>query len=149
MSAMLAADRESLFWINFLEVPPKPPDGGDLLKLTYRLRMKVLFRPSTLAGNARQAVAQLAWRVRRGTADVPGGFLEASNGTPYFITLTAVDLRLPNHALAQDSVTVAPFGHARMPLPAQASDLADGTMVHYTAVGDNGEAISGTSRIQP
>lgn len=72
----LPADRESLFWLNFLEVPPQPPSSTHLLRLSYRLRMKLLFRPAGLLGSAEEAGRQLTWRAHRKA-------LEACNKAPF------------------------------------------------------------------
>ncbi len=56
----LPQDKESLFWLNVLEVPPRA-DGGassndrNLLQLAFRSRIKVFFRPAGLQGDADDA----------------------------------------------------------------------------------------------
>jgi len=57
----LPGDRESVFWINFLEVPPLAAAKDDLLRLASRMRMKLLYRPQGLSGKADEAVRQLRW----------------------------------------------------------------------------------------
>lgn len=47
----LSGDRESLFWANLLEVPGREDSNDNLLLVSYRLRMKLLFRPQGLAGD--------------------------------------------------------------------------------------------------
>lgn len=52
-SVILPADRESLFWLNALEVPPKPnakDNGNDnLLQIAFRTRIKIFYRPANVA----------------------------------------------------------------------------------------------------
>ena len=68
----LPADRESLFWLNVLDVPPKPADmeaaGTNYLQLAVRSRLKLFFRPEGLQGDPHKApdAADLPRRVRRG-----------------------------------------------------------------------------------
>ncbi|MNT10159.1 Chaperone protein EcpD precursor [compost metagenome] len=54
-----AQDRESLYWLNVLDIPPK--GQGNALQLAVRSRIKLLYRPHKLAGNARQAPQTLTW----------------------------------------------------------------------------------------
>lgn len=50
--ATLPQDRESLYWFNMLEVPPKPTKmieaGSNLLQLAFRTRIKLFYRPANL-----------------------------------------------------------------------------------------------------
>ncbi|WP_439709356.1 fimbria/pilus periplasmic chaperone, partial [Escherichia albertii] len=66
-SQTLPADRESVYWFNALEVPPKMSDaeakGKNILQLAFRTRIKLFYRPTGLAGNPADAPKQLAWRL--------------------------------------------------------------------------------------
>ncbi|MBC3256668.1 fimbria/pilus periplasmic chaperone [Pseudomonas paralactis] len=127
----LPADRESLFWLNFLEVPPLPPRSTHLLRLSYRLRMKLLFRPAGLAGSAEEAGRQLTWRAHRKA-------LEACNKAPFFVSLTAQRLEPGAADEIQRSATIAPFTCADFPLTGAS---ATPTFIHYQFVADRGEMI--------
>ena len=52
--ADLPADRESLYWLNVLEVPPKPAvkDDDNYMQLAFRYRLKLIYRPKGLSGSA-------------------------------------------------------------------------------------------------
>ena len=65
----LAQDRESLFWFNVLEVPPKAKDGDsqNVLQLAFRTRIKMFFRPDGLPGDPAIAAGNLKWS-QQGTA---------------------------------------------------------------------------------
>lgn len=43
----LPQDRESLFWLNVLEVPPSSAEGQNRLKIAFRSRVKFFYRPPT------------------------------------------------------------------------------------------------------
>jgi chaperone protein EcpD len=60
-------DRESVFWLNVLEIPPKPVGKANHIQLTVRSRLKLFYRPAGLAGSPKAAVAQLRWRLVRGS----------------------------------------------------------------------------------
>ena len=59
MGQSLPKDRESLFWFNVLEIPPKPKNANaentNQLQLAFRTRIKFFFRPDGLKGSALEA----------------------------------------------------------------------------------------------
>lgn len=86
--AELPADRESLFWLNVLDVPPSPAattDEQNYLQVAFRSRIKLFYRPDGLAGMANDAPASLRWRR-------DGNQLRVDNPTPYHVTLAEVHL---------------------------------------------------------
>ncbi|AOZ00028.1 hypothetical protein BKK81_12875 [Cupriavidus sp. USMAHM13] len=139
-------DRESVFWINFLEVPPRPPGDNWRLKLAVRLRMKVLYRPRGLDGSPERAIARLRWQLRPGERGA-GPTLEARNDSPYFVSLAEVALAGTPSPLRLGGLTVPPFGSAALPLPQGIEALPPGTPLRYQAAGDGGEAIHGEAEI--
>jgi chaperone protein EcpD len=67
-AASLPQDRESVFWLNVLEIPPKPKasadaDSSNYLQFAIRSRMKIFYRPKGLPGNAFDAIDQVTWRI--------------------------------------------------------------------------------------
>lgn len=129
----LASDRESRFWINLLEVPPAAGAGDHTLRIAYRLRMKVLYRPAGLAGEADDAPNRLAWARAGGSATAP---ITAINPTPYYVTLTRLSLNGEPVALADGAVDVAPFGRVDFPVGAGADTRSGGVV--FDAVDDSG-----------
>lgn len=90
----LAQDKETLFWLNVLEVPPEAePDEArpNTLQLAFRTRIKLFFRPNGLAGSADDAPAKVSWQfVRLGG----GGYgVRAHNPTPYHVTFSRVAVK--------------------------------------------------------
>lgn len=78
----LPTDKESLFYLNVLEIPAKVnnTEGKSMLQMAFRSRLKVFFRPAGLAINASDAQQQVTWS-RMGTT------VTATNPTPYFINV--------------------------------------------------------------
>lgn len=84
--ADLPADRESVFWLNVLDVPPSPQAGGEgqnYLQVAFRSRIKLFYRPKGLLGAANDAPQALRWQYRDGQ-------LRVSNATAYHVTLAEV-----------------------------------------------------------
>jgi len=90
----LAADRETVFWLNILEVPPKPKadaSGAEsYMQLAVRSRLKVFYRPKGLPGSAATAVEQIQWRL---VAEKSGYVVECNNGTPYNVSFSDVSFK--------------------------------------------------------
>lgn len=87
--APLPADRESLLYLNLLDIPPKPAnsEGKSLLQFAVRSRLKYFYRPAGLSGKPRDAVNRLVWRVTQGAQ---GQMLHVRNPTAYHITFSGV-----------------------------------------------------------
>ncbi|AOX62912.1 molecular chaperone [Stenotrophomonas sp. LM091] len=107
--APLPTDRESLFYFNLLDIPPKPKDaaGRNLLQFAVRTRVKLFHRPEGLQGAARDAAAALQW-----SAD--GDALQVRNPSAYHVTLSTLTLA---DGRKLDVDMIAPGTEVRLPLP--------------------------------
>lgn len=90
--ANLPQDRESVFWLNILEIPTKPKatsDGGasNYLQFAIRSRIKIFYRPKGLPGTAFDAADQVTWHV----VSKGNGFVaECTNPTAYNVNIGSV-----------------------------------------------------------
>jgi chaperone protein EcpD len=99
-------DRESVYYLNILEIPPKAAESeGSSLQLTLRSRIKVFFRPEKLAGKAADAPAALIWRIDRQPA---GAVLIAENPTAYHVSFAKVALVSGKETIDLTTGMVAP-----------------------------------------
>lgn len=57
----LPTDKESVFWLNILEIPHRPEEK-DNLQFAIRQRLKLFYRPPGLTGSASAAVDNLKWK---------------------------------------------------------------------------------------
>ncbi|WP_343551203.1 fimbria/pilus periplasmic chaperone [Pantoea sp.] len=80
-----AHDRESVSWLNVLEIPAKGKEKQDLntLQMAFRSRIKLFYRPAGLQGDPNEAVKSLSW-------SVSGGQLKATNPTPFNVSLVTI-----------------------------------------------------------
>lgn len=83
--AVLPTNKESVFWLNVLEIPAKTAKQGDsnYLQMAFRSRIKLFFRPMGLSGNANDAAKALTW------STYAGGVL-ATNPTSYYVSLVTL-----------------------------------------------------------
>ncbi|KVL27185.1 fimbrial biogenesis chaperone [Burkholderia sp. MSMB1835] len=134
----LPADKESLFWLNVLEVPPKATgdDNPNRMQLAFRSRIKIMYRPASLKGDANAAPAQLDWRVIR--ADGGRYALQATNPTSYVVNLGSVMLKSAGHKYDAGSGYVLPGATQRFPIKDLVTRPVAGAAVEFAAINDWG-----------
>lgn len=104
----LPEDRESLFWLNVLAVPPKQKEtNGSYLNAAFQTRVKLFYRPGSLSGHANQAANKLEWQRKDGK-------LTVHNPTAYFISLVSVSWRSQksHHEIAGE--VLSPFSTTQL-----------------------------------
>lgn len=106
----LPTDKETLFWVNVLEVPPKAQNSDDrnLLQFAFRTRIKFFYRPAGLTGDIASAPDKLTWKL----ASAVGGkglALQVSNPTPYYVNFAHVGIKAGDKGMGdQGGGMVAP-----------------------------------------
>jgi len=136
----LPTDRESLFWLNVMEVPPRQAAADNVLQFAFRTRIKLFFRPPNLPSNVDSAAQQLTWKVRSDTdARSPAKMaLQVSNPSAYYVSLADVKLSFKGKLIPLGPRTVAPFSSELFVLPqATARELIHAS-VHYEVINDYG-----------
>lgn len=79
----LPKDRESLFWLNVQEVPPKPEvkdTEGSVLAIAMNTRVKLIYRPAAIKDGRQDAEKQLILEQR-------GNETWLKNPTPYYMAV--------------------------------------------------------------
>lgn len=139
----LPQDRESVFWLNVLEVPPKPAAGdnnANLLQMAFRSRIKLFFRPSGLKGNADAAPAQVSWRVIESGEQVS---LEGRNPTPYHVSFASMKLVGGGKTASFEAGGMINPGEAlKFPLHGDVTHSGDARVL-YRAINDYGGPVDG------
>ncbi|ESN16052.1 chaperone EcpD [Enterobacter sp. MGH 24] len=97
-------DRETMYWFNVLEVPPKTKDAEsqNMLQLAFRTRIKMFFRPDGLKGDASTAAAQLKWSQQANS-------LVARNDSPFYVSVAKIEASAGGKAIEVEPHVVAPF----------------------------------------
>ena len=142
----LPTDRESLFWLNVLDVPPraaKSPDRPNQLEMAFKHRMKVFFRPAGLKGSAADAPAQLAWKLA--TRDGKLVAIQANNPTAYHVSLIKLTATLDGKPVLFKTEMVGPFASGTFPVEAPVNAPGAAIEVEYTFVNDYGGNVKATA----
>ncbi|MCP1106592.1 molecular chaperone [Serratia nevei] len=103
IGAALPGDRESVFYLNVLDIPPTPDNlqGVNTLQLAIKSRIKLFYRPAALMSSASAMPDLIELQATE------AGF-KVINKSPYFFTLVNIDQKGKKNLLV-DSVMVAPF----------------------------------------
>ncbi|MDN6859912.1 fimbria/pilus periplasmic chaperone [Pseudomonas sp. CAN2814] len=92
--AQVPQDRETVFWLNVLEIPPKPKaaqgEESNYLQFAVRSRLKIFYRPSGLPGSPDEAVKAIHWRL---LAKGNGYAVECDNPSAYNVSFSNVNLK--------------------------------------------------------
>ncbi|MDO4696185.1 MAG: molecular chaperone [Neisseria sp.] len=127
----LPQDRESLFYLNVMEIPPKQPGsaGKNMLNLSFTHRLKFFYRPAGLAYPVYEAYGKVKWRRQ-------GRELLAENPTPYYLTFSFVGTEKDGRTVAvQDTAMIGPFASHTFRLR---GDAAAGGKVKWEVINDYG-----------
>jgi len=104
----LAQDRETLFYFNTLEIPPKPTEQiaaeDPYIQFAMRGRLKFFYRPRGLPMKSNQAPAHLQFSLAE---PLPDGRLQVRvhNPTPYHVTLSWLVVRQDGDMMGKDATT--------------------------------------------
>ena len=123
-------DRESVFWLNVLEIPPKPDARTDHIQLTVRTRMKIFYRPADLPGSPKEAYTQLRWRLISNT-------LECDNPSAFNVSFNHVGLKSANDSSGRQSGMCPARGKQTFAVDATPAQLAGGKLF-FTTIDDRG-----------
>lgn len=126
--ASLPEDRESLFWLNVRTIPAvaKDDESKNVLRLIYKTRLKLFWRPKGLKGLAGENCKNLRF-TRQGT------MLQVVNKGEYYSVFDNVHV---GSIAVKEADIVAPKSTISLPLPSSAS----GQNVNWRCITDYGNA---------
>jgi chaperone protein EcpD len=146
----LPQDKETVFYLNLLEVPPRPveleEENANFMQMAFRTRIKVFYRPKALDSQEAyyKGPTQFAWAVVR---EGSGYALEVRNPTPYYFSLINAGLSSivegGTDNMNSEGGMVAPGGTQKYPLKDLKSMPAAGQKVKFEFLNDYGGAVIG------
>ncbi|MFV4846942.1 fimbrial chaperone [Edwardsiella tarda] len=109
MDLPLPKDRESLFWLNVQEIPPKPEEkdsDGSLLAIAMNTRVKLIYRPKSIITERSDAEKKLTLEQRHNATWL-------KNPTPYYMAVVGIknngiSIKLSDKVM-QSITVLAPF----------------------------------------
>ncbi|WP_253382088.1 fimbrial biogenesis chaperone [unidentified bacterial endosymbiont] len=80
-------DRETVLWLNVLDIPPDAVEDANQnqLKMAFRTLIKFFYRPAGLKGNPQEAADNLRWEIKK----VAKGYdVIGVNASPWHVSMT-------------------------------------------------------------
>ncbi|MGI3449405.1 fimbria/pilus periplasmic chaperone [Citrobacter arsenatis] len=130
MPNMLPNNKESLFYLNVLDIPPNNPDntGKNVLKFAMQNRIKLFYRPKGIAAVNKNTFHKLSL-TRNGTGH------SIRNDAANWITVT--DVKADNIKINNKSIMLAPLSSADVALK-----NTNANQYKMTIIDDHGNYIS-------
>lgn len=140
----LSKTQETLYWLNILDIPPKPTAKNvndvpeNFLQLAIRSRIKFFYRPSELKDDVSTAPSKLQWSVQ-------GNQLKVKNPTPFHITLTSInqDNAGKRIDLINEGLMLKPFSEDHVALK-----TANTSKMVFTSINDYGGRVELPIKVQ-
>lgn len=150
MSAGLAQNKESVFWLNVLEIPPKTDSTEDVntLQMAFRSRIKLFYRPAGLPGTASEAIEAVQWKVVPASSG-QGLALQAFNPSAFYVSLVDLELVAGAQRERSENGMVGPGETHQFPLPTLKAMPAAGAQVEFSAINDYGALILTRKTLKP
>ncbi|WP_371972092.1 molecular chaperone [Acinetobacter sp. AL9] len=135
----LPKDRESIFYLNFKQIPALQESSADQNKLIFLVknRLKVFYRPKSIIGNVEVMPKQWTFKLQQ---NAKGSSVIVNNPTGYYANLTTATLKVKqqSHNIDPKSVAmIAPYSSATWPIPEKITVNQD-SVLSVTYVNDYG-----------
>lgn len=126
--AILPSDRESVFWLNVHEVPVKSElKDRSYLQFAFRSRLKLFYRPASMAGKADDAQKSLVWSCSSTTCEV-------KNNSGFYVSLVEFERVNGNRRIRQGAEMISPYNSMLIKL----NQASSGGQISYTYLNDWG-----------
>lgn len=147
LGGSLPSDRESVLWLNVLEVPPKPVDAAqtNYLQFAVKTRIKIFYRPEQLKEPSEDTVKALRWTLVNAEGETLT--VKVSNPTPFHVSFGQITA---TEGTQKEMVSgmVAPFSDTTFQLNTPGKPAADVSRIRFKAINDYGATIDGDARIR-
>lgn len=143
----LPKDRESVYWLNVLEIPArsKNADGKNVMRMAFRSRIKLFYRPKGLQGTTYDAAKAITWAVVK---DADQYVLRATNKSQYHTSISGLKLESSGKEfINKDGGMISPLATKDYALSKSPGPLNSGT-VTFRWLNDFGIAQTQVSKLQ-
>lgn len=141
----LPADKESLFWVNVLEVPENTDDPNQL-RIGIRSRVKFFYRPEKLATPPDNAPEQLSWQLQHKNGK---WYASIHNASPYYITFSNISINTPSVKgsidLDPQKSMISPGGDSEFSIRPSKEEMKPG--INFSIINDYGGSSHFTGKL--
>lgn len=105
----LPQDRESLFYLNLVQIPPRHSNlTSNRLAILIRHRIKIFYRPASL----RSDIVNIAKQIK--FLDITSSGIEIKNNSPYYLSLTSLIAKgKSGHKINFVPIMISPFSNKK------------------------------------
>ena len=140
-AASLPQDKETLFYFNLREIPPRS-NKPNTLQIALHTRIKLFYRPTGLPGAPAEAPKQLKWQI---ASEQGHAVLRADNPTPYYVSFNGATYTSGGKRYDVDATMVAPFSKAAFTVKGLQS--ASAGKLEFQSINDYGGIIAGSASL--
>lgn len=139
----LPTNKESVFYLNFLQVPPvNKAEKSNKMLVLMRNRIKIFYRPESITGSVDQVPSALTFSVRQRGKDV---VVTGKNLTGFYATIASGEVVGGGKKLKMKSEMISPMSQAEWVIPN--SSVPSNAIVNFLIVNDFGGQDTGSYRI--
>ncbi|QRY82397.1 molecular chaperone [Pseudomonas sp. PDNC002] len=142
----LPQDRESVFYLNVLQIPPRNSaydDQSQMLVMT-RSRLKVFYRPGGIQQKPESVAKSLRFRLKQQGG---GWVIDVENPTGYFASFAEGKLAAGTTETLVQADMVPPLSHASWPVPKEFSIPAGALTMRFLLVNDYGARVPNETEV--
>ncbi|OOE32021.1 hypothetical protein BZG05_15925 [Salinivibrio kushneri] len=144
----LPNNKESVFYLNFLVIPPNSEglEGQNQLKIVLRNRVKIFYRPSSIDGNPRDSIDNMSTEVMYGTDGEPES-IKVKNNSGYYISMSSLNVEKGTTRYSYEPVMVEPYSSTtlenfvRTEKITNQKESANGAVLNIVYVNDYGAHV--------
>lgn len=136
----LPSDRESVFYLNFLQIPPaeKASSNENKMLIMLRNRLKIFYRPEGLNVSVAEVPSLIDFSVK---SQANGLQVEVANASPYFASFTRGSLNYQGREVVLPVEMVAPFSKVSWAVDNIKLVPQTQATINFTLVNDLGASI--------
>ncbi|PHI32566.1 molecular chaperone [Budvicia aquatica] len=142
----LPQDRESIFYLNSAQIPPKnvANNAENQMLVVLRNRLKVFYRPKGIVGGPEDIASQLRFSLKQQGAQ---WILTVSNDSGYYASFIHAAAMVGNTPVLFKADMVAPKSQASWVSEKRASSAAGAQKIKFTLINDYGGHTQAEARL--
>lgn len=151
----LPTDRESVYWLNLYEIPPKSRHDTEAhaqVAMAMNTQMKIFYRPNGLTLTPEEAMKKVSFSLREQDKKY---ILIAKNPTPYHVSFGQMQLhnrqknQQQSHTIAQEmDMMVSPFAERQYQFEHQPTSLNGELTLDYIYFDDAGNQVKNSQLVK-
>lgn len=128
-------DQESIYWLNILDVPPKPKDSENYIQVAFKTRIKIFLRPKGLLGDPIQAAKNITWKLISSDKKI---ILRGTNTSNYHVSFNEISATTIEDKYKGSGGMIAPKSQKDFEITDKPRNYKKPTSVTYTWINDYG-----------